>query len=418
MFGEIRRKANTAQCFLAWLTGRLASARRSLAFPARVSALRPNDKKARSIRDLEGALEQIADSFKRVETYSNALADFLPCGLIACDSEGSFTAFNRTAQRLLRAEGADFPRWNILRGEIPSGSPELARILEMMRDVLLTGREYSGEEVGHSPRLAVTANPMRNFRSELQGVVVTITDVTEARRLRNLLYSVERLASFGEMAAGITHEIKNPLTSVRGLAQVIELGTLSPDKQRGYARTIIAEMERLESILTRLLDWARPAPAESSPTRMETIIEEMLLLVGASARLAGIKITHDVEGEPGTVLLDPKAMKQALLNIVINAIQATPGGGAIRIVTRREGDRIRVDIRDTGPGIDKDILPHIFEPFFTTREKGTGLGLSIAQEIVRDHGGEIRVESRPGEGTCFTVFLPVRTPAGGSPGPL
>lgn len=217
----------------------------------------------------------------------------------------------------------------------------------------------------------------------------------------------ERLAVIGEMSARMAHEIRNPLSTIGGFARAIARGT-RPDRVEVNARVIVEEVERLERLLADTLNFSRPTPLDLKPTDLNDLAETVFgLLKGA---LAESRVTFEKRPEPDlpSVVIDAGQIKQVLLNLIQNALQAMPGGGALKVSTRRRNGAVEVVVQDTGVGISPEDIHHIFSPFFTTKTSGTGLGLAISRKIISDHAGDIAVASQPGVGTTVTVRLPLK----------
>ncbi len=238
------------------------------------------------------------------------------------------------------------------------------------------------------------------------------TRLGRVRRAERRARDSERLAVLGGLAGGLAHEIKNPLSTLN-----INLQLLEEDLQRagesGNGRhmmrlaTLRREVRRLEEVLDDFLRYARPHELDLQPVDLNALLDEMLDFVTPEATQSGVRISRGFAPDLGTLRVDAARLKQAFLNIVINAKQAMRTGGELMVRTRRVRRGIEIDFIDTGTGIAPDDLPRIWDVYFSTKEKGTGLGLPTARRIVEEHGGSIGVHSEPGKGTCFTVFLPV-----------
>jgi signal transduction histidine kinase len=224
-----------------------------------------------------------------------------------------------------------------------------------------------------------------------------------------------KLAAVGELAAGVAHEINNPLTSIIGFTRLL-LDDLPPDHEmRADLEIIDREAARTRRIVQSLLDFARTSEPLLAPVDLNTLVDEAIMLVCTRTVLARVSMEKNLSSLP-SVMLDTNQMKQVLVNLLNNAVQAMPGGGNLTVVTRlteREIEGVShpmaaVEIRDSGVGIPAENLGRIFDPFFTTKEvgQGTGLGLSVSYSIVEKHNGRIEVESVPGRGSIFSVLLP------------
>ncbi len=230
----------------------------------------------------------------------------------------------------------------------------------------------------------------------------------ELKAMQAQLFQTEKLAAVGKLAAGVAHEINNPLTGILTNASLMLEDLPADDPRRPDLQTIVDETLRCRKIVKGLLDFARQTPPQKTATSLNRVVEDVLALVRNQASFRNIAITTALDPALPTLMTDQDQMRQVVLNIVLNASEAMAQGGALHIGSRRDPARGRIEVafRDTGPGIPDDIKDKLFEPFFTTKATGTGLGLAIAYGILERHGGEIRVESRVGHGTTITLSLP------------
>lgn len=219
------------------------------------------------------------------------------------------------------------------------------------------------------------------------------------------LKQAERLSAVGQLAANLAHEIRNPLASIEGAAELIRPGELPPEQQNEFVQIIRKESRRLSRLLTDMLDYARPRPAAMRPVSIAQVIGGVTSLAGVAAQKAGVAIEADVPGDLPAVSCDSEQIKQVLFNLVINAVQAMPNGGRLTVSARAQKNSLVVSVRDEGPGVDPRSIDKIFSPFYTTKKAGTGLGLAVAQQIVAAHGGEISVESNTPSGAVFSIRL-------------
>jgi signal transduction histidine kinase len=220
---------------------------------------------------------------------------------------------------------------------------------------------------------------------------------------------VEKMATIGELAAAVAHEIKNPLAGISGAIQVLAEDFSPDDPRKGIIKEVLGEIERLDKAVRDLLSFAKPPEPNFVKTPITPVIERSLRLVRAQARRHGVKINIIAAGDTADLRVDPEQMQQVFLNMMMNAIHSMPGGGALTVSTslRADGSGVEVSIADTGAGIRSEELKNIFKPFFTTKHTGTGLGLAISKNIVEKHGGNIIVDSQVGVGSNFRVILPV-----------
>ena len=216
----------------------------------------------------------------------------------------------------------------------------------------------------------------------------------------------ERLSALGEFSAGIAHEIKNPLASIKNFTQLLPSEYEDPHFRKEFTELVTREVNRINKIVNDLLDYARPRQTKQLKTKIPELIDETLFSLKATLDEHHIAIEKYYD-QVSPVTIDLDQMRQVLVNLIFNAVEAMPEGGTIEVITRQnEKDEIEIILSDTGCGISEELVKEIFNPFFTTKERGTGLGLSIVQRIVNEQGGRITVASKKNQGTQFTVFLP------------
>ncbi len=345
-------------------------------------------------------------SYSRVKAFSDSLVENMPIGLVALDGENKVIAFNAWAESILGIAAAEVvgrPAGEVL--------PDTCR--EIIGELERSGRVIEREtecpvSTGKTVPLEVIAATLKEEGGRPQGSVFLFRDLSEVRQLKAEIARSQRLASIGSLAAGVAHEIRNPLSSIKGFATYFK-GKLRGDPEDSKTADImIQEVERLNRVIRQLLDLSRPMEIEKKPTRLGPLIEHTVRLIDVHARKKGITVKTDVSPEASAVFADPDRIKQVLLNLCLNAVEAMQAGGILTLSLRRHNERlVRIGVSDTGTGIPGDNLENIFDPYYTTKTSGTGLGLAIVHRIVEAHGGEIRVRSEAGQGTTFTIFLPV-----------
>jgi signal transduction histidine kinase len=217
----------------------------------------------------------------------------------------------------------------------------------------------------------------------------------------------EHLATLGELAAGLAHEIRNPLAGIAGVVDVMSKDLPANSPSRAVVGDVQQEIRHIQEILNDLLSYARPRPPDFHPADLNATIEQAVLLARQQLRNKPIQILYTPNPSLPQVEHDPALIQQVVLNLLLNGIQAISGTGKVEVTTAREQNLAIVEVADTGRGIPADALAKIFKPFFTTRSEGTGLGLSLANGIVQSHGGKIEVSSAPGKGSRFRVALPL-----------
>ena len=260
---------------------------------------------------------------------------------------------------------------------------------------------------------ALMYEELKAFSSQLEGRVRKATARLEETQRQ--LFQSEKMAALGKLSAGIAHEIRNPLTSIKILIHSLVDEQATEGSREKDLAVIEAEIERVNKIIKQFLDFARPRPPSLEPMEVRAIVEDTLALLVYEMEAQKISLERSYAPDIPPVPVDREQMKQVFLNLLLNAIQAMERGGNLRVTIRWKpapaGDGGRsaaeISVQDSGPGMGENIRRRIFEPFFSTKEEGIGLGLPIAQRIVEEHGGQIRVESRVGEGTTFTITLPI-----------
>lgn len=231
--------------------------------------------------------------------------------------------------------------------------------------------------------------------------------MAEKGRLEEEVRQADRLAALGRMAAGLAHEIRNPAGIIKTTAQLLKKEFPNPELEE-YIRVIVVEADRLNRVLSDFLDFARPKKPERTLLDINELLDESVAIMERYLSERKVEVVKEYSQRPLLVLADANQFKQVFFNLMMNSAEAMPGGGQIFLRTSLEGDRVRLDFRDTGQGIAPADRERIFEPFFTTKEGGTGLGLAVVHRIIDLHAGTITVQSEPGLGTTFTIKLPAK----------
>ena len=256
----------------------------------------------------------------------------------------------------------------------------------------------AGKERGERQRYEQTAAELQRAYDELRGTV-------------DQLLLADRHASLGQMSAAIVHEIRNPLGAIRGAAEAIESIVPREHEKAEFLTIIKREVERLNGLVTDFLNFARPRSPELLPTPPHEIVESVVKLANKQAEQARVKIVVDVADSLPFVLMDAEKMKQVLLNLILNAIEAMPEGGRLTISAKQQAEELSLAVRDTGKGIDPAVREKLFSPFVTTKTRGTGLGLAIAHRLVEQHGGQIEAANVENGGALIHIRLPLKQDA-------
>ena len=346
---------------------------------------------------------QLSDS----RTFASEVVGNLPEGLVIVGPEGRVTFANDAALELLGLESAEIVG-RTPDEALPVAVAEVAWRLDAERVVLEGEAECLLRDERCVPLGVSGARIISEHEGERHdiGRILILRDLSEVRQLQEEVRRKEKLAAVGSLAAGVAHEIRNPLSSIKGYATYFgsKFPEGSPDAEA--AEVMVREVDRLNRVITELLGLSRPSELRCSEVDVAELVARTVRLVRQDAEAAGVRVDERVE--PGlTAVLDPDRVSQALLNIYLNALQAMPDGGVLSVSAAPRGEgRLTLRVADTGPGIAPDKLGKIFDPYFTTKNQGTGLGLAVVQKIVEAHGGEIRVVSEPGLGAAFEIILP------------
>lgn len=345
-------------------------------------------------------------SLSRVKAFSDSLVENMPIGLLAIDSDGRIASFNETAESILRLSSSDI-LWKNHTIVLPQPFLELVAQLK-------SGSGFIEKEIecpvtnGEPVPLEVIATFFKEEKGAFLGHVILFRDLSEVKQLKDEIARSERLASIGRLAAGVAHEIRNPLSSIKGFATYFKERYREVPEDQKAAEIMIQEVERMNKVIGQLLEFASPLNIEKKPASLVALVRHSLKMIEADAHGRGIKINTSISPDIERAFVDPDKTKQVFLNLYLNAFEAMENGGTLFVELREDDSAgaVRIIISDNGTGIKDEDLTRVFDPYFTTKSSGTGLGLAIVHKIVESHGGEVRVESRQGEGTAVTILLP------------
>ncbi len=355
---------------------------------------------------LAQAYQSAKSRLTRIKAFSDNVVENMPIGLLFIDADGRIVSFNQTAETVLKLTSSEvlgrhaeevLPTQLKWLASQPGGNTQ---IIEKEIDCPLKD--------GRVVPMDLIISSLRGDGGTLLGNIVLFRDLTELQELKGEVERSRRLASLGQLAAGIAHEIRNPLSSIKGFATYFKERYREVPEDQETADIMIQEVERLNRVIGQLLEFARPVSIEKKPVDLPELVRQSLKLVEGDTLQKGIRIEIEGISSGKEVDLDPDKMKQVLLNLYLNALEAMEKNGTLTVAIRDEkSGTIDIIISDTGMGIKKKDLGHVFDPYFTNKPSGTGLGLAIVHKIIESHGGEIRVESRERKGTRVVISLPV-----------
>ncbi|MDR1389764.1 MAG: PAS domain S-box protein [Treponema sp.] len=370
----------------------------------------------------------MAQDFERLETVLDSLAE----GIFVCDTENNLILANKYSDRLLPMQhcaGENSKIWNVIKDE---------KIAEFLKTSLSAGdkvqdREFDVESKGIMRLLSISVFPLvKNY--QVCGSLIHIDDITEKRSREARMRRMESLASLTTLAAGVAHEIKNPLGSISIQIQLLqkamkkneELYYNSHPKDKPdldyrtdtgpnpfflifnkHLAVINEEIERLNHIVIDFLFAVRPMDLNTSEADLNSFLEELVSFVRYEVENSRVSIELLLSEDLPLIDFDQRLMKQAMLNLIQNAVAAMKDGGKLTVKTEHTGNEVFLSVCDTGSGISQENLSKIFEPYFTTKDQGSGLGLTLVFKIIREHKGEISVKSQEGKGSCFIITLPL-----------
>jgi len=359
---------------------------------------------AERFRSTREELETKQADLKDLEAFTDLVFHSVGTGLIALDGEHRVTALNQAAERItgVGAHAAVGRPWSVFDAGLALEpiEPEIdtpdAR--PVWREVML--HRPAGDDVP----VRMTFSALRAGDGRRIGLIAACEDLSAIRAMEARMRAADRLASLGRMAANIAHEIRNPLASLSGAVEVLAAGAPDETRER-LGQIVIKETDRLNAIIREFLEYARPAPLNRDTVNVAEIVDEVLVLLEHRSTPGTLKVVREFPPAlPWSV--DRQQFRQVVWNLCLNALQAMPEGGELKVAMAVPGGRLLLRVADTGEGIADGDLGHIFEPFYSTKAAGTGLGLALVHRVVQDHGGEIDVQSRAGGGAVFTLTLP------------
>ena len=346
-------------------------------------------------------------AFYTMQSYAQQVVESMVNGLISLDNQGNIVTMNRQAHHILGLAPTENMEGKTLHEVMTIHDFDLFTAL---RDgaAVLERQAICTNALGRTLPLSVSASLLTDNEGTQLGIVLLFRDLSEVKALEEQVKRSERLASVGKLAAGVAHEIRNPLGALKGFLQYFQHKLALADQDKTYFTVMTHEVDRLNTVISNLLDFARPKEPVFEPCDLPKLLRHVLALVEGDLHAKQIQLSVDIPTVLPQMQVDQDQITQVLLNILLNAIHATDSGGIVSLRAEIHADAsVDVTVSDTGKGISPEDLPRIFDPFFSTKKQGTGLGLAIAHTIIEQHGGEITVESTEGKGSIFRIRFPL-----------
>lgn len=358
---------------------------------------------AEEVRRRGKELTQTREDFSRLEAFNRDVIQSIQSGLLTVNQKERITFLNKAGEQILGIKASQFKNRpiNELFSELNGDARE-----GLHSRIEIACRRPDGEEI----RLGLSMSPLKDHRGNKVGQIIIFQDLTQIKEMEESMRRSEKLATIGQLAAGIAHEIRNPLASISGAIQLLkeEQGEGESESTQRLMEIILAESGRLNRLITDFLLYAQPPKLKTKKVDIGVLVDNTLEVFSRSPQWTkGIKLAKIME--PNIVIsADPQQLEQILWNLLINAVDAMQDKGTLEVKVHKDGtgQTVTLVVADTGKGISPKDIDKIFDPFFTTKEGGSGLGLSIVHKIVESHGGNIAVESRAHRGTSFTLTFP------------
>ena len=367
-------------------------------------------------------------SLRNLTNYTDNILRSIAAGVITIDKDGFIVTWNKRAEEIVNLRASQFIglHYSVFADLLQINLPEREETMKMVEMTAQTGKVFTRNQIcyrspqGDETYLNLSASQLISEAGDYLGVVVVFEDITNEIQMKEEVERISKLAETGQLAANIAHELRNPLSSIKGAAQLLrkEMPEALMAEHGEFLDMIVQEVNGLDRIATEFLEFSRVTPPEMRPVSVTALLGRLLQFMSAYLADQEVHVVQNLDADLPELSLDRAQMEQVIKNIVINAVQAMPHGGTLTVTTRCHPDQdiIDIDFTDTGVGISAAKIDKICTPFFTTKTKGTGLGLAIVRKIVETHGGRLVIQSTPGEGSTFTVQLPIQpVPAGMMP---
>lgn len=379
------------------------------------------------LSDLERKFNLLSDRTKQLEKvfqFHKGIVQNITSGIITIDGKGIITFINSAALKVL-----DYNYSELVNTDVKNLFVDPKEAVDILNKLIEKKEMFESKEVNLHTKynqiipIGFSTSILESNKSVFEGVIILFRDLTKIRNLRRQMARMDRLATLGEVSAGIAHEVRNPLAGIKTSAQVLEESFAPNDFRSQLVSRIIKEIDRANDLLKKFFKFAKPARPEQSNINIEKLLDGVNLLLLSKMKKSNIKFITKYDNSLPEVFIDEAQIEQVIMNLVLNAIDSIEANGEIIITTgihtksdelKSTGDdeKVFVEITDTGKGIDEENIEKIFNPFFTTKSNGLGLGLAISSRLIEENGAKLEVESKVGQGTTFRLYLPTKSNIG------
>ncbi len=366
---------------------------------------------SQQFKDFKTKLKEEEATVKELEGLNKTIINNMTSGLLTSDLQNNIIYFNQAAEKITGLYFSDIYKKNVFnifpdlkRHWIQTASSQTKK--EMPIRKIFNFKKQSTQEL----TLGFSLSVLKDAQNQKCGNILIFEDLTKIMEMEQHLQRTDKLAAVGKLAAGIAHEIRNPLASVSGSIEMLSRELHVQDEDKKLMNIILKETDRLNHLVNEFLDYVKPTDRTQEMFKISPAIEETLTAFSMNKTATkNINLQFSPQNKNIQIKGDKEKMKQVFWNLLLNAAQAMPEGGKVSIRSSQEEDQLKIEIQDTGQGIPEEDIKKIFDPFFTTKPKGTGLGLSLVHKIIESHHGQIFVTSKVGKGTTFTILLPLTT---------
>jgi len=372
--------------------------------------------------DLDKKYKVLTERTKKLENvfqFHKGIVQNISSGIVTVDFSGNITFINHAALKVVEYDYED-----LINKPVNQLFADLYEAEEILMDLLKNKNMFESKEVNLITKtnkiipIGFSTSILQSKDSKFEGVVLLFRDLTNLINFRKQMERMERLATLGEVSAGIAHEIRNPLAGIKTSAQVLEESFSPNDFRAQLVSRIVKEIDRSNELLKKFFRFAKPSRPEQDFIDIEKIIESVQLLLVSRMKKRKIVFKSNHEAELPKVFVDESQIEQVIVNLLLNAMDSIKNSGEIFVSTKlskiksdskekTEQEMVIVQIQDTGEGIEDEIIEKIFNPFFTTKSEGVGMGLAISSRLVEENGGRLEVNSEIGKGSSFSLYLPI-----------